>query len=477
MTVGLESCPTEIIDSIAKCLDVTDAGSLRLSSRCLRAKATQAHFRSYFHLKRVKVSSRHLEKLEEVTRRGSFGCEIRDLTLVGVVNNTKRLEANVERRPKDAESQRHLEILQERRREYEQSRDSGSIVRLLSDAFKNIAVNTVAGKLHSLSLEVVVYRHDADHELPPVDGGSWRLIWQSAAETFRIVFAALQESQLQVDELNLYNGSQLQRCSIAINEFSSVDFSDPKLSQTLGSVRSLSISVSDRILDLAREEQESGDSADEISNYSTDSDEDLELEAVMLKAHDPNNFTGLADLITACSNLQSLSIHQYGLNNRCFYRKCIFQCSIARFPTLPPIEQCTLSGVYLHENDLLAFLGKCSASLREFSMRTVTMMYGSAFRACFEYLASGQVPNLEYLYLDGLSSMGSPIYFADVGEPRFSVVDSHGGNALERNGREDARRPIVYSSPSPIFAPVTAERKKWLQEQRREYDVPTFWRS
>ncbi|KAK8078098.1 hypothetical protein PG996_004268 [Apiospora saccharicola] len=452
MAVGLESCPTEIIDSIAKYLDVTDAGSLRLVSRCLRAKATQAHFRSNFRSKRVRVINYHLKKLEVVTQRGSLGCEIRDLTLVGVVNNTKRLEEIVERHPKDAESQRHLEILQERRREYEQSRDSGLIVRLLSDAFKNTAAHTAARKLHSLSLEVVVYRHDADHELPPVDGGSWRLIWQSAAETFRIVFAALQESQLQVDELNLYNGSQLRRCSMAVNEFSS----------TLGSVRSLSISVSDRILDLAREERESGDSADEISNYSTDSDEDLELEAIMLKAHDPNNFTGLADLISACSNLRSLSIHQYGLDSRYIYRKCIFQCGVATLARLPPIEQCTLSGVFLDENDLLAFLEKTSASLRALSMQTVTKVGGSPFRVCFDYIASGHVPNLEYLYMNGLSDFVRPGHFTGVDEPKPPW-----------EGKEEVRRPILCYMPLAIPALFPAERQKWAQDHRREYGVPT----
>lgn len=421
MTVGLESCPAEIVDSVAKCLEVTNAGSLRLASRCLRAKATQAHFRSYFWSKRVKLSSPHLERLEVVTRRGSLGSEIRDLTLVGVVNNTKRLEANVHQIPEDAESQRHLEILQDRRREYEQPRDSGSIVRPLSKAFQNIAANCVAGKLHSLSLEVVVYRHDVDRELLPVDGGSWRLIWQSAAETFRIVFEALQESQLELEELNLYNGSHLQRCSIAVDELSSMDYSGPGLVPTLGSVRSLSISVCDRMLDLAREEQASGDSADEIDDdFSTDSDEDLQLEDIMHKAHDPSNFTGLAGLIGACRNLRSLSIHQFGLDDRYIYRKCIFECGVASLDRLPPTEKCTLSGVYLYERDLLAFLEKSSASLRALSMQAVTMVHGSAFRACFEYLASGQVPNLEYLYLDGLSSMGGSNKFHGRGRAEAS---------------------------------------------------------
>ncbi|KAI3333008.1 hypothetical protein F4824DRAFT_275711 [Ustulina deusta] len=474
MTVGLESCPAEIVESIAKCLDVTDAGRLRLTSRCLRSKATQGHFTLYFWSKRVKVTSPCLEHFRALTQRGSLGCEIRDLTLVGVVNNTKRLEAAVKAHPDDP-SQRNLDIFQARRQNHQQSRDSGQLLRHLSDAFKNIAASSATGKLHSLSLEVTVYRTDANRELSPASGGSWRLVWQSAAETFRIVFSALQESTLQIGNLNIFNGSHLHRCSVASNELSNMNYSGAGLSKTLGSLTSLSISVSERILDITPQNaQASGDSADEI-DWSDDAD--MDMGRYMADAHDENNFTGLAALIHACKILKSLHIHQYGVNRRRLDPHVpipderLFQRSIAALDTLPPIEECSLCGVFIRESDLLAFLKRISSSLRRFSMKTVTMTTGS-FRAAFDYIAS-DISNLEYLYFDELMIGRDLVHFTGFGEPRFRTWDgAHGGNTLRREGKE-VQQPIPYHLPTGAPLPVSSpERQIWLRDQRRDYGPP-----
>ncbi|RYC61080.1 hypothetical protein CHU98_g5149 [Xylaria longipes] len=474
MTIGLESCPAEIVESIVKSLDVTDVGSLRLTSRCLHSKATQRHFSSYFWSKRVKVTSPSLEYFRVLTQRGSLGCEIRDLTLVGVVNNTKRIEAAVKAHSDDP-SQRNLDIFQKRQQNHQQSLHSGQLLRHLSDAFKNIAANSATGKLHSLSLEVTVYRTDANRELSPASGGSWRLIWQSAAETFRIVFSALQESELQIDNLNIFNGSRLHRCSVASNELSNMNYSGPGLSKTLGSVSSLSISVSDRILDLTPQDaQASGDSADEI-DWSDESDTDLVTFRVY--AYNEINFSGLAGLIRACKILKSLHIHQYGVNRRRLDpylhipNERLFQRSIATLDTSPPIEECSLCGVFIRESDLLAFLKGISSSLRRFSMKTVTMTTGS-FRAAFDYIAS-DISNLEYLYFDELMIGRDLIHFTGIGEPRFHTwVGAHGGNTLRREGKE-VKQPIPYHLPTGAPLPVSSpERQIWFQDQRREYGPP-----
>ncbi|KAH6656457.1 hypothetical protein BKA67DRAFT_531726 [Truncatella angustata] len=479
MTVGLENCHTELVESIVGRLDVTDVGSLRLTSRCLRSKASQGHFRSYFRSKRVKVSSPHLEDFEVVTRRGSLGCEIRDLTLVGVVRDTNRLEAAVETRPEDAESKRHLQILQERQQDYEQSKDSGLIVRRLSDAFKNIAANGVAGKLHSLSLEVAECRIDAQRQFPPTGGEGWRLIWQSAAETFRIVFSALQKSRLQLDHLNLFNGSHLYQCSIASNELSIIDYSADPLSQTLGSVRSLSISVSDRILDITQASSGWADESDwSGSDDGEEEEEEPDVEALMTDAREENNFTGLAGLIHACQNLKILHIHQYGVNRRrldsrvAIPSELIFQRGIATLNTLPPIEECLLCGVFLRESDMLAFLERSSKTLRALTMKTVTMVNGS-FRPVFDYIAS-RIPNLDHLYLDELMVGEELVHFTGVGQPRFHTwVGAHGSNTLRRAGNEEAQQPVPYHLPTGAPQPVgSPEMKKWLQDQRREYGPP-----
>ncbi|KAL2827772.1 F-box domain protein [Aspergillus cavernicola] len=470
---GFERCPPEVVESITSYLDVMNAGNLRLTNRCLRSKATQGHFKSFFRSKRVNITGLDLRNLGTLTQRGWLGCETLDLALVGVVNNTKRLEAAVEANPDDPRK-RGLEILQERQRDYQQLLDSGQIVHLIREVFKNILANSPTGKLRSLSLEVVVYREDAKHELPPVSGGSWRLIWQTAAETFQIVFSALQESKMEIGSLNIFNGPQLHRCSIAGNELSDMNYSAEGLSTSLGSLRWLSISVSDRILDITPQNaQASGDSADEID---WSDDEDRDLDDVMDEAEDESNFTGLSGLIHACQNLKGLEVHQYLVNHRRLDppidvpHERLFQ-RVAELESLPLLEECSFRGVVLRETDLLAFLKEVSISLRSLSMETVTMTSGT-FESIFGYVAS-DVSELESLYFDDLMIGRDLVHFTDVGEPRFHAwVGARGSNTLRRQG-EEVKKPILYHLPTGVPLPISSpERQRWLQDQRREYGPP-----
>jgi hypothetical protein len=122
---------------------------------------------------------------------------------------------------------------------------SGTDVSLLSEAFRNIVANSRTGKLLSLSLEVVVYRDDAEQRLPPLEGGGWRFIWQSAADTFHTALRSLAASNLLIEKLNIFNDRQLQRCSLPFNEVGSIDFEHKGLATSLASLKSLSVSFSE----------------------------------------------------------------------------------------------------------------------------------------------------------------------------------------------------------------------------------------
>ncbi|GFG18236.1 hypothetical protein IFM61606_04027 [Aspergillus udagawae] len=474
MTVGLESRPPEIIGSIVRVLDLTDVGNLRLTSRCLRAKATQGHFRSCFWSKRVKVTGPELENLAIVTQRGWLGCDISDLTLMGVVNNTER--------PEEAVSDSEI---------YERLLESGELVHILGNVFKNITTNNSTGKLSSLSLEVIVYLSNAKDELAPLTGGPWRPIWQMAAETHRISFSALKDSNLEIDSLNIFNRAGLQRCSIAGNELSSIDYAAEGLIIPLRSLESLAISVSERILRVTLEDLLSDDSDYEVASE----DEDQAREEATMKANDERNFTGLTSLIRACRNLKHLDIHHCRVNlghlfanipNQRLFRR------IAALDTLPQLEDSGLRGVSLTEDDLLAFLRRLSSSLRRFEMETITMTSGT-FGSIFELLTATSTsistsagadapdaapfPNLQYLYLDTLRVGRDLVFFTGVGKPRYHInhwKPAHGGNTLSRQGKEDIKRPIAYHVPVPTNSgPVGSPfYQQWLQDQRRNYGPP-----
>lgn len=247
-------------------------------------------------------------------------------------------------------------------------------MQLLSQAFKNLATNSAEGKLQSLSLEVIVYRQDAEREITPLAGGSWRLIWQTTAETFRIVSAALQKSLLAVDCLDVFNGHRMQQCSLESWELSQIDYRNDGLSKVLRALKALSISVSDRILWLTSQDaQRSGDLADVTS----DNEHDRDIDEVTAEAQDENNFVGLARMLDVCNELKSLQIHQYLVNSRylTFHipspRERLFQ-RVAELAALPALEDCSLRGVFIQERNLLALLKR--TQLRRLTLESVQMV-------------------------------------------------------------------------------------------------------
>ncbi|KAF7182889.1 hypothetical protein CNMCM7691_002633 [Aspergillus felis] len=466
---GLEQCPAEIVEEIVAYLDLTDAGNLRQTNRYLRSRVTQGRFRLNFRSKRVKVTGADLQQLGLLTQRGWLGCETRHLTLVGVVNDTMALEAGLKADTTDPRK-RDLEILRQRRQDYEQLLESGKIVQLLSQAFKYLATNSAERKLQSLSLEVTVYRQDAEREITPLAGGSWRLIWQTTAETFRIVLAALQKSLLAVDCLNVFNGYYMQRCSLESRELSQIDYRNEGLSKVLRALKALSISVSDRILWLAPQDaQRSSDPADVIDW--SDDEHDRGIDKLTAEAQDENNFVGLARMLDVCHELKSLQIHQYLVNSRhlTFHipspRERLFQ-RVAELAALPALEDCSLRGVFIRERDLLALLKR--TQLRRLSLESVQMVSGT-FRSIFD-ACTGETSSLSYLYLDELTIQEDLVHFTGAGEPRFNTwVGAHGSNTLKREG-EELKHPILYHLPHGMPIPVgSPARQQWMLEQRQEY--------
>jgi hypothetical protein len=186
MPPSLEDLPNEVIDIIVALSDLEDICSLRLCSRSLATKATQIHFKSYFLSRHVDITDTSLREFVHLTQPGWLECLIQDLVLVGVVNDTRQLEAELREgsgseeadddREWMAKAQQDLDILKQRQIEFQQMHVSGTDVSLISEAFRTIAANGRTWRLLSLSLEMVVYFVDAEKRIrPPVRGG-WELI-------------------------------------------------------------------------------------------------------------------------------------------------------------------------------------------------------------------------------------------------------------------------------------------------------------
>lgn len=407
--------------------------------------------------------------------------------LVGVVNNTKQLESILEPiyssdgeaergEERQAKTQQGLEILEQRQNEYEQLHESGTYIILLSEAFRNIAANSKAGKLLSLSLEVIVYRQDAKQRLHPLSGGSWKFIWQAAADTFHTTIRALSATSLPIEKLNILNEQRLQRCSLACNQLGNIDFKEKGLATSLAALKSLSISLSDRVIFTSRVDAErSHDPAEEL-------DDDLfhelrDIEDIRAEMTAEANFIGITKLLQVCSQLEEFEMHDYRFckatdPNRERQLERLLQHA-AELHTLPRLKRIELRGLWVREQDLLAFVRR--TSVRRLFLDNIYMSSGT-FRSLFDYCTS-DAARLEKFYFRGLFEAANHgmLYFDGPGHsmyrPRFSVgAGPIDGDALERTGVE-VKRPIKYhfASGYEVSSPTLLE---WHRQRWREYGPP-----
>jgi hypothetical protein len=184
-----------------------------------------------------------------------------------------------------------------------QLHESGTDVSLLSEAFCNIMVNGKAGKLLSLSLEVAVYREDTEERLPPLCHSSWRLIWQSAAETFHTAIRSLAASSLPIEKLNIFNNRQLQLCSLASNKLSRIDFKHKGLAVSLASLKSLSLSFSGKIIFNSKADAKRSDDLAKKIDKSYWGIKTRPINDIKAEVADEINFIGLAKILKLCSQL------------------------------------------------------------------------------------------------------------------------------------------------------------------------------
>ena len=491
MARRLDDFPDEIVESIVVLLDLKDICSLRQTNRILAAKANQRQFQSFFRAKKVDMIESTLEAFVTVTQPGWLGCLVEDLTLVGIVNNPKGLEEVLRKKTKTVTEHRglisastkipcsaveltktelDLKILRQRREDYQKLQLSGRDVALLTEAFSNIAAFGKVRRLRSLSLEVVVYREDAQHSVSPTRGGGWKYIWQITASTFQAAMPALAASKLEVESLHIFSGPQMQRCSIARNEMSAVDFEEPGLAASLAFVKSLSISLSDRSID--EDDQQSswtGDPSEIMDWHILPQQRDIEF--LRAEATDDSNFIGIAKLIALCRNLEELDLHYYRLRFYLLENPDLHIESVLRrlietaMTSLSKLRKFRLRGLHVREEDLGALLKH--APIKELALEYIVMKEGGTFASIFDYCTSATAV-VQKLFFDDLFE-DDLLHFDGPGEPKFPG-GSTWPNTLTREGT-DVQRNIKYRVNSAL--PVGSfKRHKWDQQRWAEYGPP-----
>ncbi|KAF2172587.1 hypothetical protein M409DRAFT_63232 [Zasmidium cellare ATCC 36951] len=504
MAAHISNLANEIVESIVVLLDLPDICSLRLTSRLVAAKVTQDHFKSFFRSKTIDLTKSSLETFVAVTQPGLLGCLVQNITLIGIANNPKGLESILRKKTRTvverngpifasteercsaeelAKAERDLETINRRCEEHRQLREAGQDIKLLGEALTNLLANG-KGALRSLSLEVAMCRDDADKHQRPVSGMGWKYTWQAATDAFKTTMPALAASGLQVTKLNLFNPENFLRCSIPSNELSVLDFEDPSLQTCLRSIKSLSISLSDRIIDETdKNAARTGDPGDNV-DWSI-APTKRPIEELRAEAAEETNFRGLATLISLCTNLEDLDLHYFNLAISVLTPEdakdevVLQRLAQVSKDHLLNLQKCRLRGFHVWEHDLLAFIQQ-SPNLQDLTLdNMMTTAYDSApdaspgtFASILKHCASPSA-NFQKILFDDLFEQGHLVYFETEGEQKFPVsIWTKGTNTLRLEGREEVvGKEVGYclaqgrmlGSPQAYF---------WMERRRAEFGPP-----
>lgn len=269
----IENCTIDVIYEIINHLEPDAISNLRLSCKTLAIKSSSSYrVKALFRSKHVELTEQALRACAEGTQAGGLCCLVKELTLNSIAGGD-----DAPRRTRQGRVQL-----------WRKNKDS-----LLSQSFIALKRNGPTGRLASLSLEVAV-PPDLKARLANARAEyDWRPLSEAAVDTFYTTFRALATSQLRIESLNMFNGPGQQRCSLPCNALSGVDWDGEGLTESLSSMRSLSISLSNRVSKFDEDEDRhviTDNGTTRRSRIYHHDDEDVSI------ARDERNFTGLASL-------------------------------------------------------------------------------------------------------------------------------------------------------------------------------------
>lgn len=444
----LERFPSDIISEIVILLDLDDIRSLRLTSTTLAAKSAGHHFRSFFHTKHVELLEDSLQTFVQGIKAGGLCYLIQELVLIGIASDPESGEQDTE----DTSVERE--------------------VQLLAEAFEHLGQNRKTVRLESISLAVLVAtntnRRAASKD---VSSSYWRQVWRSTAVTFTTVFNALAVTDVQVGSLNIFNSPDLQQCSLASNQLDRVDWSDTTLSKLLQNLRSLSVSLSNRVPRRILEYEDSNDaSSDEDGDAIQQQLLEMQHEQlqVELQANGESNFVGLAKLLSCSKELDTFELHYFLINEGLppsghIHHELLMQ-RVVEMDTLPRINRCRLRGIFATETDLLTFIQR--TELRELCLENSFLVAGS-FQSIFNHCTS-QDSDIIRLKLDTLYEGRRMIHFFNPESARIVTASAIDKSRVVERHSSAVKKHLPYTIPDelPHGSPEMAE---WRRSQRKEY--------
>lgn len=458
----LETCPSEVIEEVVKLLDWKDIQNLRLTGKEISTKASQGRFRGTCLSKYVDLTNDALRAFTTTLQSLGEVPRVKHLYLVGLV-------------PKKNEP----------------LRQPVGESHLLVEAFNEIAKRSTNGRLESLTLRMAVACSDGTRLLPvEVNDNPDRVkvliaprgttipknVWSCAAETWKLMLRALAASELRVENINAFNEADMHRCSIPCDHIGTKY--GPGLAESVKSLKSLSLSICDRVFHVAEDSRGRAVTFEVDSSDSEDTTTDYHAQAA-----EEENFVGIAKLIELCPRLEDLNLHYFHMYNKKlnvlteFRSERILQ-HVVELDKLPRLTGCTLRGLSARGDDLLDLIARTRPE--RLSLQTIQLCQGR-FAPIIEYCGSDEA-GMKALLLDTLYEPreghgGNEMVHFDVDVDRYpaitDVLEAHlasisGGSERLQRDQDTIKLPIPFFVSCPWFigSPFTVA---YRTRQRLEY--------
>ncbi|KAI5359823.1 hypothetical protein Slin15195_G116840 [Septoria linicola] len=408
----LDDLPAELVENIVHCMTLHEICALRLANRSIASKASQDHFRSFYRSKRVDIDERGLKDFVVVTANAGMGCLIDDFTLTGLVYNSLSISSQLRsgnmrqttevsdgghiktgwRSSTEEERnalQRQLNTLQRRQEAQLHFLQSEDAQRLLVKAFRNIVKGRSPHKQLSVTLDLAVFREDALIRSTPVQGGSWRMIWQAAADTFQLVDDAIDASTLPIHTLRIfpaYGNNAQRRCALFCTEVPHV-IKYSGLETCLARLKTLTLTFSDASIKFDDRDAELVTLCDkhELARQQRGGSTTHDLNR-MMEAQRSENFTGLVSFVQSCHHLETLDLHRYrlmkGPNSTGNIQGDKISHLLFQRLTLPHLRDCRLRGFRVGSENTLMFLQR--HRLHKLLLKNFVLSAGT-FRVIFDH--------------------------------------------------------------------------------------------
>ncbi|KAM5346227.1 hypothetical protein ACJ41O_009232 [Fusarium nematophilum] len=366
MPSRLKTLPTEVIELIVRLLPLKDIRSLRLTCKALADKSSESHFKTFFHTQHVDVTPVALRTFIEDVQAGGFRSCVRRLCLVGVADNKATRPDPYQFDPRDEE-----------------------VPCLLTQTFDELS------KYHrpddtqlSLSLGLRIVHNGVSRRLTraAADLAKSKNAWQCVVETFHRSLRALADSKLHVKGLDIFNGPNMENCSLPSEQLNIVNWGDPGLVESLSSVTCLSVNISNRVFPHlgGRDGPDGGLRRRTLGGGRPP--------GLLAHAQEDGNFSGLAKLFPAYPRLEELDLRFRGIpDHRGPHVRFLLRWKIlhhvAQLQTLPALKRLSIRGFTANSPDLVSILERTRP--RELSLGPLWLETGT-YHPIFDYCSSAR---------------------------------------------------------------------------------------